>query len=175
MAKSILITGIAGSGKSSICRELNARGFRAYDIEDMTELFSMREKGTGAKAVTHDNNDLESVKRHEWICDIVKLKELIDSHQNEGDAVFYCGVASNTDELIPLFQQVILLKASPDTIRKRLSSRTRGEFGGAPAVQEWVLSWKDWWESRMQGAGAFVIAADRSPQDVTNDILERVL
>ncbi|HIH11772.1 TPA: SDR family NAD-dependent epimerase/dehydratase, partial [Candidatus Woesearchaeota archaeon] len=33
MNKSILITGVAGSGKSAVCDELNKRRYKAYGIE----------------------------------------------------------------------------------------------------------------------------------------------
>jgi broad-specificity NMP kinase len=47
MNRSILVTGISGSGKSAICSELKKQGYTAYDIEEMHGLFNMINKKTG--------------------------------------------------------------------------------------------------------------------------------
>ena len=47
MNKSILITGITGSGKSAVCGELKKRGYKAYDIEIMEGLFNLVDNKTG--------------------------------------------------------------------------------------------------------------------------------
>ena len=39
MKRSIFVTGIAGSGKSSICKKLNILGYEVYDIEEPKGMF----------------------------------------------------------------------------------------------------------------------------------------
>jgi broad-specificity NMP kinase len=124
----MLITGIAGSGKSTICKELIKMGYDAYDIEDIEGMFAMYRKGTKEIFSDFDNADPEKIKNSEWLCDITKLKELIAKQQDE--LAFYCGVASNMDDLFPLFNKVMLLKVDGESIYKRLLPREGTENMG---------------------------------------------
>ena len=171
MNKSILITGIAGSGKSTVCDELKKLGYKAYGIEDINGLFTMVDKTTGRIADDHDNNDIESVKQHDWICDKNKLQQLV--RNNPKGIVFYCGTASNLDDLLSLFDKIILLKVSPKILRKRLSTRKSNDFGRTSEVQKWILSWKKWSEDHMCEKGAIVIDANRDIKEVVDDIIDR--
>lgn len=169
MKKAVLVTGVAGSGKSLVCGELQKRGFAAFDIEDIPGLFSTIDKETGQVGTGFDNDDLESVKKRDWIGDKEKLSNLIN--QNQG-TTFYCGTASNLDALLPLFDLIIMLQSRPETIRQRLAQRKSQEFGNTIEVQDWVLSWKDWWEDHMLEQGAIVVNADQSAIDVTSKIIK---
>jgi dephospho-CoA kinase len=171
MNKSILITGVAGSGKSAVCDELRKRGYKAYGIEDMEGLFTMVDKTTGKIAENYNNDNLKSVKQHNWICNKSKLQELV--HKNPKGIVFYCGVASNLDEILFLFDKIFLLKVSPKILRERLSTRKSNDFGRTSEVQKWIFSWKKWWEKHMQEKGAITINANRNLKELTNDILKR--
>jgi len=88
---------------------------------------------------------------------------------------FYCGTASNLDDLLTFFDKVILLVASPETIRKRLAGRKSKDFGSTAEVQEWVLSWKNWWESHIQEKGAMVINADQNINKIVENIIQKLL
>jgi len=63
MNKSILITGISGSGKSTVCDELNKHGYKAFGIEDIKGLFKMVDKKTGKPIKNFDSDNLRSVKQ----------------------------------------------------------------------------------------------------------------
>ena len=176
MNKSILVTGISGSGKSSVYGELVKRGYKAYDIENMTDLFTMIDRRTGRTGDTYDKENLESVKQHDWICDKIKLQALVSKSAKDSafnSMVFYCGTASNLDELLYLFDKIFLLKVSPELLRKRLSTRKSYGFGRTSEIQEWIFSWKEWWENHMLEKGAITIDANRNCQEITNDIVER--
>ncbi|MDO8660613.1 MAG: AAA family ATPase [Candidatus Woesearchaeota archaeon] len=169
--KSILITGVAGSGKSAVCKELKKLGFPACDIESVNGLFKMVDRKTGKKATSHNNDSLDSVKQHDWICDKNKLKKLIAS--NSKCLVFYCGTASNLDDTLSLFEKIFLLKVSSKILCERLSSRTSNAFGRTYKVQKWILSWKKWWEDHMCEKGAIIIPANRSLKLVVADIVKQ--
>jgi broad-specificity NMP kinase len=176
MNKSILITGVSGSGKSLLCDELKKRGYKAYDIEELHGLFAMVNKKTGKVADVFDNQNLESIKQHDWICDKKKLKELVRKNSGKvvlDDMVFYCGTASNTDDLLHMFDKVFLLKAGEKVTRKRLATRKSNNFGRTDDVQEWVLTWKDWWENHMLEKGAIIIDANRNVQEIAIEIINR--
>ena len=171
MNKSILITGVAGTGKSAICDELNKLGYKAFSIEDIDGLFKMVDKKTGKPFKNFDNDNLELVKQTDWICDKKKLQQLI--RKNSNGIVFYCGTASNLDDLLPLFDKIFLLKVSQKVLRERLNTRTSNDFGRTSEVQKWVFGWKKWWEDHMIEKGAITIDANRSLKEIATDIIER--
>jgi len=138
--KSILITGVAGSGKSAVCKELKKLGYPAYDVESVGGLFKMVDRKTGRKTTNYDNDSLESVKQHDWMCNKKKLKQLIKS--NSKAVVFYCGTASNLDEVLSLFDKIFLLKVSSKILCERLNTCTSNKFGRTFELQKWILSWK---------------------------------
>ena len=170
MNKAILITGIAGSGKSSVCEELRNQGYRVHDFEN-EGYCEFVDKKTGKVVKGPDENDLESIKQRKWMCDKNKLQQLI--HSNPEKIVFYCGTASNINDLLPMFDKIFLLKVAPKILCERLSRRMPGAFGRMPKVQQWILSWKDCHENQLCKKGAIVIDASRSLQEIAMDIVER--
>lgn len=83
MKKSIFITGIAGSGKSTISKAFQEAGYESYDIEDIDDMFVMVRKDTGELFIDYDNSDLQKVNNSRWICNTEKLKELIGNQKQE--------------------------------------------------------------------------------------------
>jgi len=172
MTKSILIAGVSGVGKSSICIELAKRGRETYDIEDIEGLFTMIDRRIGKPFVDYDNDDFEKVKNMDWICDKNKLQIIMQKNKN--GTVYYCGTATNNDEILPLFDKVILLTASPEIIRKRLSTRITNDFARTAKVQNWVLGWKDSYEKPLIEKGAIVVDANRSLAEVADEVVEKI-
>ena len=170
MNKSILVTGVTGSGKTALCKELKKLDYKAYSIEDMSGFFKMVSKKTKKPIKNYNNYNLESVKQHDWICNKKKLQQLIK--KNSKEIVFYCGTASNLDDLLPLFDKIFLLKVNEKVLRERLSTRTSNDFGRTPEVQKWILSWKKWWEDHMLEKGATIINANRNLKEVAKDVVK---
>ena len=169
MNKSILITGIAGSGKSAVCDKLKQLGYKAYGIEDIDGMFALVDKKTGRVIKDHNNDSLELVKERDWVCDKDKLQQLM--YKNAKGIVFYCGTASNLDDLFPLFDKIFLLKANQEVLRKRLSARASNGFGRTSEVQEWMFSWKKWWEDHVCENGVIIIDVNRNLQKIATDII----
>lgn len=168
--KSVLITGITGSGKSTVCIELKRRGYKAFDIEGIHGLFDMVDKETGKIVRNYTSNNFDEIKHFDWICDKRKLQKLMG--KNKKGLVYYCGTGSNLHELVPLFDEVFLLKGSRKVISNRLANRPKG-FGYDPEARKWIMSWKNWWENRMQKTGAIIINANGSLSEITNEIVKK--
>lgn len=171
MNKSILITGVAGTGKSAVCDELNKLGYKALGIEDIDGLFTMVHKKTGKPFKNYDDDNLELVKQADWICDKKKLQHLM--RKNSKGIVFYCGTASNLADLLHLFDKIFLLKVSQKILRERLSTRTSNNFGRTSEAQKWMFSWKSRWENHLKEKVAIVIDASRSLREIAKDIIEK--
>jgi len=169
MNKSILITGISGTGKTTIAEEMKKRGFNAYSIEDDIDgLFDMYHTETKQKATGHFEQTLDNAKNHDWICDIKMLKELIEKNSNK--TTYYFGVASNLKEIIPFFDELILLTANEECLRHRLTHRTTNDFGLTSDVQDWVFSWKDWFEDGVKDFHPIVIDTNKKLDNLVEEI-----
>lgn len=173
MKKAILVIGVAGSGKSSVSKKLRDLGHKAYDIEEIDGLFKAINKNTGEIYEDFENDDLEKVKTMDWNCDVKKLQEIIKNETS--DITFYCGTASNWEDLIALFDKIILLKASPEVIERRLSTRSLKEFGGTKEVRNWALEWKDWFENEIRKKDAIIVDANDNPEKVAKQIINSVV
>ena len=169
MAKSILITGISGSGKSSISKKLNELGYKSYGIEEIKSLFSLRDKKTGREIKNHNNN-LQSVKQHSWICDKNKLQKIIT--KNKDKTTYYCGMASNLNEIISLFDKIFLLKINKKNLNERLNNRTTSGFGHALNVRKWIFNGEKSLEIAMSKKGAIIIDANNSLNIIVKNIIK---
>lgn len=171
MKKSILVTGIAGSGKTTVANELRAMGHEAVDIEEVDGMFAMYRKGTNELFEDYDNADPEKIRNAAWLCDVTQLKALL--REQRADVAFYGGVASNMDEVMPLFDTVLLLQADVNTLHSRLSNREgTDDIGNTEAGRQAVLAWKDWFENDMINKGAVVISASGGPHEVAERIAQ---
>ena len=68
----ILITGVAGCGKSTIAKKLKEMSYVSYDIEGIKGLFSLYDKTTGKVIEDYNSEDLEVVKKMDWKCNPIE-------------------------------------------------------------------------------------------------------
>ena len=165
---------MSGSGKTTLSQTFNALGYEAYNIEhDDYGLFMMVRRDTGERYLDYDNTDLKKVANSRWVCDVTKLKKLLDGQKT--DLAFYCGTASDNIELMPLFDFSIVLHVSPKILDKRLMVREgTDDYANTPAGRQKVLSRLDEFEKAMIKAGMIVVDANGSPEKVAKDILKIV-
>ena len=107
--KRVLLTGMSGTGKSSVIQALAARGFKAVDTDDgwCEPLPCGRER---------------------WREDAIG--QLLDTE--DADVLFVAGCEENQVRFHPCFDLIILLGAPAEVLAERLASRTTNSFGKAP-------------------------------------------
>jgi shikimate kinase len=113
MAKrNFLVEGGSGTGKSSVCRELRRRGYRAVDGDN--EIAYQGDPKTGLP--------VEGSGRYEYhIWDVDKVREIAAG--NEEEIVFFCGGSRNFGKFLTLFDKVFVLDVDIETLRRRLADR----------------------------------------------------
>lgn len=118
----ILITGMSGTGKSSVLDELRTRGFETVetDVDDWCEW------GTLAA-------DTEAG----WLWREDRLRELLE--QPRTGPLFVSGCVANQGHLYGLFDHVVLLSAPADVILERVQARTTNPYGQTPEQQAEIL------------------------------------
>ncbi len=155
----IYITGVSGTGKISLSRELIARGINAVDLDEISH---WENKETGDTTGWEPGSSDEWMESHIWVCDLIKLKEVLSKAEN----AVALGHASNQDEYLPLFDKTFVLSCSPETIVKRLNDRTDNDFGKHPKDQERILNWQRGFDNWMIEKGAEVINCERPIDEI---------
>jgi len=133
----ILITGIAGTGKSTIAKALNGKGIEAVDLHDVPGVFFWQDKKTGVAieyAPVHSKDWFDTVDR---LCDIKKVKEMFE--QNPAVVMVGSTSGSNQNEFFSLFDKIILLQSNPDTLVHRMQTEDADRLSEIERTREELL------------------------------------
>lgn len=125
--KRVLITGMSGTGKSAVARELVARGHRAVDLDTL----EWSEWVDVAPADT-----LTPAKGKDWVWREDRVRTLLLERVQA--PLFVSGCAENMARLLPLIDIVILLSAPVATIMKRLEARSAESYGSTDEERQKV-------------------------------------
>ncbi len=170
MKKKVLITGVSGVGKTTVSKCLREMRYESTDIEYLDGMFQMVHKNTKKVFKSYTNANPEHIKNADWICDVAKLKTFLSAQKS--DLAFYSGIASNLDDILPLFDKVIVLQPNAEILNGRLKNREGTDYiGNNQQGRNTVLGWKDWWENRMKQKGATIINANGNPEEICRSIL----
>jgi hypothetical protein len=85
--------------------------------------------------------------------------------------VFLTGTSANDDEVWDLFEEVIFLKVSNDTLRRRLGTRTANDYGKHPEDLKDVLRWNETAAADNDRYGAMIVDAEPPVDQVVDEIL----
>jgi len=124
----ILITGLPGSGKSTICAHLLRRGYNAFDADETFLSFNGKKLPVGA-----------SIK---WILDNLPLWDEMKvsalMKENMHRDVYVFGVAPNIFNFLSVFDKVYYLDATMETLTYRLGIPRENPFGTTVAQRRIV-------------------------------------
>lgn len=159
--RNYLVEGVSGTGKSSVCRELQRRGYAA--INGDTELAYQGDPDTGA--------ELAGARHEHHIWDVDRVKALIADQSAE--LTFFCGGSRNFARFIGLFDDVFVLQVDEDTLRRRLDDRPEDEWGGSAEERELIVRLHRTQED--VPGNATVIDATGPLSDVVDEILRHAV
>lgn len=165
----ILITGMAGSGKTTIINELLKRDYTAFDL-DAIGVCSWVNKNTGKDAAYSHNADSEWFEEHSWRCDLNKLKGFLASF----NTVFVGGkiATSQITEIGELFDKIFLLSPNDSVLRKRLSTRDTNDFAKSKNHQEEIIKARKKFEEAIMNAGGYKISNHNSVDEAVEKIIK---
>ncbi len=158
--KRVLITGMSGTGKSSVIRELAARGYRAHDLDTP-------EWSEWVDAAASDT--LTPAEGKDWVWREDRVRELLS--MPEDGTLFVGGCAENMPRLFPLIDTVILLSAPVETIRERLAERSPGSYGNTAEDRQKVSELVSTVEPLLRGSAHHEIDTRGQVADKVDEIL----
>jgi dephospho-CoA kinase len=115
MAK-VLVTGMSGTGKSSVLRVLAGRGHRVVDT---------------------DTDEWSEWIDGDWLWDERAIAELLAGH--ERGHLFLAGCRTNQGRFYDRLDAVVLLSAPADVLLGRIAARDDNPYGKSPEQRELVL------------------------------------
>jgi shikimate kinase len=143
----VLLTGMSGTGKSSVVRELRRRGFNAYDADDDG----------------YTEPDADGV----WRWRTREVAELLAG--SDDDVLFFAGCSDEQAQFH--WDLEVLLTAPEGVILARLASRTTNPFGKSEADRARVLADLRDFEPLLRRSADFVIETTEPLARVTDRVL----
>mgnify|MGYP003902087583 CR=1 FL=1 len=146
------MTGMSGTGKSTVIQRLSELGYKAVDLDhpDWSE---------------HDEEG-------DWIWREDRVRRLLADF--DGDILFVSGCATNQVKFRPMFDHVILLSVPAEVIVERLRSRTNNPYGKRPEEVAEVLGYIKTVEPLLRRAADYEIVTTVPVEEVISKILRSV-
>lgn len=154
-AVKVLVTGMSGTGKSSVLRELAKRGHSVVDTDT----------DEWCEWVTLPDGSAD------WIWRVEAITRLLTGHCQ--GKLFVAGCKSNQGRFYPLFDHIALLSAPRDVILQRVAHRTDNPYGKSPEERDLILRYIDEVEPFLRATATVEINASAPLCEVANQ-LERL-
>ena len=149
--KRVLLTGMSGTGKSSVVQELIARGYKAVDTD-------------------YGFCEVEPDGRQRWREDAIE--KLLTTE--DADVLFVAGCEENQGTFHPRFDHIVLLSAPLETMVERLETRTNNPYGKSRVEFDRFLEDVENVEPLLRRAADHEVRTDAPLDDVVATILRLV-
>jgi shikimate kinase len=163
IVKPVLLTGMSGSGKSTVIQALTARGYKAVDTDD---------NGLSEVVNVPDDHPTGLDPGHDWVWREDRIQTLLSS--DDADVLFLGGCAPNQGRFYPQFDHIILLCAPEHVIVDRLAHRTNNPYGKRPEEVARVLSLRQTIEPLLRRGAGHEVDTDVPLDQVVATILRLV-
>jgi dephospho-CoA kinase len=162
--KRVLITGMSGTGKSTVIKELAARGYKAVDADNgLSEMVSI--------PASSDRSGLGA--EQDWIWREDRIADLLSTE--DADVLFLSGTASNQVKFYGRFDHIVLLTAPASVMTERLVRRTNNPYGKDPTELARALALKKTVEPLLRRGADLEIDTSVPVDEVVETLLNVVL
>lgn len=150
--KRVLLTGMSGTGKSTVIGELASRGYKAIDT---------------------DYNGLMVWTGTEWLWHEDRIQRLLST--DDAEVLFISGCTRNQATFYPQLDHVILLSVPDRVIVERLATRTTNDYGKDPQELAEVLRYQQTVEPMLRAGASLEVDTSAPLDQVIATILDHVL
>jgi dephospho-CoA kinase len=168
--KRVLLTGMSGTGKSTVIAVLAARGYKAVDLDTdaWSEWVPISDEDLLAPPT-----DAESVWRNrDWVWREDRVARLLAAE--DAGILFVSGTAANQGMFHPLFDHIILLSAPVSVLMERLASRSTNTYGKGPSERARVLQHVETIEPLLRRVASMEVDTSAALDHVVTTILDAV-
>lgn len=167
--EAFLVTGVAGSGKSTLGEVFNERGHTTYDIDKGFAQWVNRTTGQPAKYSVGE----PMTTHHDWLVDREKIQRAI---KRSVTPIWFFGSAHNLHECSDLFRKVFLLQyPSAEVLKDRILNRTENDYGKAPGELDAIMGYWHEYEDNFSSIGAIAIDCTRNKYDIYKELKKSVV
>ena len=146
--KRVLVTGMSGTGKSTVIAALADRGYKALDTD------------YGWCTTAHDG---------EWLWHEEAVDQLLTTE--DANVLFFAGCASNQGKFRSRFDHVVLLSAPLDVMIERLRTRVNNPFGKTPEELDRIIDDLAQVEPLLRASSTIEINTARSLTKVVDELV----
>jgi adenylate kinase family enzyme len=165
----ILITGLSGSGKSSVGKELIKRGYSVVEADTDHGISSWVDIKTKVKVPHKPPYTKQWLKQHQWLWDSAAINKLL--RENKG-ILFIEGGSHNFNDYLDLFDKKFALYIDNETMIQRLQKRNPIRWS-SDKPEIWLnLEWNESIYDYFISLGLEIIDANQPTYEIANKILE---
>ena len=165
----IFVTGVAGSGKSTLCAHLRALGASAHDADEGISRHVYLADGLPAATPPRSEQTPEWAEAHEYRFDLGQVRELARAGKN--GTAFLLGAAYGDDEVITIADRSFYLDLGEDQLLARLAARGPGGYGSELHEVESILAWHAGAAERYEALGAIRLDATLPAREIAARLL----
>lgn len=154
------ISGVSGTGKTTLAHELLHRGVRAYDMDNECVRMAKDED----TVVSYEDAKLYGYR---WIYPSNILYEHVQSALNTD--IYLLGIVDNLEDVKSIAHEFIWMHIPKDTLIKRLADRKK-HYGKSERERELILRQYEDMNSSIDPT-TFILDATRPVQEIANDPL----
>lgn len=155
----VLITGMSGTGKSSVVAELQALGYAAVDADAA---------GLSAEVAAPAGEVTGLGPGRDWVWQEAAIRAVLE---RPDPLLFLAGCSPNQGVFRAAFTHVVLLTAPPEVIVQRLRERTTNPFGKDPGELARTLALQAEVEPLLRRSATHVIATRAPLEEVVAEVL----
>jgi hypothetical protein len=157
--RNYLVEGLSGTGKTSVCDELQRRGYQAVHGD--------RELAYSGDPETGEPTERGGHEHHLWRVD--RVRALVADRTEP--ATFFCGGSRNFAQFLDLFDEVFVLEVDLATLHRRLDARPDEEWGGGDPTDRSLLV--HWHQTGADVPPGIPVDATAPLEQVVDEILRR--
>lgn len=164
----VLLTGLSGTGKSTLIERFAALGYKAVDLDsdEWSEFVDVQFDGDPT------SGDSPVEQSRDWVWREDRIHALLS--EQEPDLLFAAGCASNMAKFRSSFDYIVLLTAPAAVMSERLAQRTDDQYGKRPEELARVLAQRDVIEPQLRKIADYEIDTSAQLDAVERRVLEIV-